>query len=457
MSAPRRSLRHLGNAEQGSAFHELVVAPTFTPELARPYRIPGTDIVLNPLQPQPDDEGMNAGNRASPAPTNTTSAVNDTDAFEDAVEATESKRLLYVHVTVEWKELPTKSARTASRLKQLHLSKLVSRPIDVLATTRVEFIPIALSAHGYDEVYVAGVANGPVMRIFWTGSPGGKAGASVIQYDDDWKIIKEKLGNVVKTSKKLDTVSVIFDLDTMEGFKQRSKRMHSPDPYESELSYGTRVPNADNFTPAQIALGAVIDRIKAAHFCKEHGTCFINGDLQHIEMNRFRLTMWGRAVESGQCAPEDPPPKELLSAWTGSSGTPSMSKPRGRTGPFPAQQLASTSTSDTTNLLLTTMMPVMAMMAQNMASNVPPPAPIVLPPASRSPPQASSPPPPIEDDLDVFMDAFRRAKNTPDAVVDAAKTGLRDARYTPDILSESSVSSERLMELTGLAEGRFIN
>ena len=31
----------------GSAFHELVVLPTFAPQLARPYRVPGMDTVYN--------------------------------------------------------------------------------------------------------------------------------------------------------------------------------------------------------------------------------------------------------------------------------------------------------------------------------------------------------------------------------------------------------------------------
>lgn len=36
-----------GAPTSGSAFHELVVLPTFAPHLARPYRVPGTDIVYN--------------------------------------------------------------------------------------------------------------------------------------------------------------------------------------------------------------------------------------------------------------------------------------------------------------------------------------------------------------------------------------------------------------------------
>lgn len=149
----------------------------------------------------------------------------------------------------------------------------------------------------------------------------------------------------------------------------------------------------------------------------------------------------------------DPPPKELLTAWTGaiSSGA-STSKPRGRTGALPAQHLAtsSASTSDTATLLLTSMVPaVMAMMTQNLAGNLP----RTLPAPPRSPAIPSSPPPAIEDDLDIFMDAFRRAKRIPANIIDDATARLRDGRYTPDILCEASVTTERLTELTSLAEG----
>ncbi|KAJ7265796.1 hypothetical protein C8J57DRAFT_1511552 [Mycena rebaudengoi] len=415
-NAPRslRNPRHLG---QGTAFHELVVVPTYMPDLTRPYHVPGSDLSVNPPAVDRIDAASNVSSSIGSGADQDSSTSESPAGSDD----TEKPRLLFVHVTMEWTERG-KSTRTNTRTKKMHQSKLVAMPVDVFSVSRVAFIPIALSAHGYDEVYVAGVASGPAMRVFWSGSPGGKGGATAVLYDKDWEILIQKLAKVVKTSKKLDTVSVIFDLETMEGFKQRHKRIHSPDPYESELSYGARVPNADDCTPAQLALGAAIDEIKAAHSCVEHGTCFINGDLQHLEMNRFRLNAWGQAVVSGYCKAGNPPPKELPQPGT------------------------STSAAETTNLLL-------AMMAQNMAtSNHSTPAPFAPPPA-RSPLPPSSPPPAIEDDLDAFMDAFSRAKNMPDVVIDAAKIGLRDACYTPDILCEPSITFERLKDLTGLAEG----
>ncbi|KAJ7787314.1 hypothetical protein B0H14DRAFT_3580520 [Mycena olivaceomarginata] len=373
---PRRSVRNPGNPGQGTAFHELVVVPTFTPELARPYQVPGGDLIIHPQVPQ-------GGIPAGPVPVSGASSSAQIDPSLLNADDNIEKRLLYIHVTLEWTERSGKSTRNNARSKKMHESKLVSTAVDVVSTSRVAFVPIALGAHGYADAYVAGIASGPGMRIFWTGSPGGKGGATVVLFDQDWQIVVQKLGAAMKASKRLDTISIIFNLDEMEGWKQRKRvwiysmpriifssyfRFIPPMPM-SRNSYGSRVPNTENCTPAQVALGGAIDEIKAAHSCVEHGgTCFIDGDLRHMEMNRFRLGMWGQAVLAGKCEPTDPPSQDLVTSWNGgTSSNLSRPKPRGRSGPNPAQQVASSSTSDTTNLLLTTMVPVMAMMAQNMA------------------------------------------------------------------------------------------
>ncbi|KAJ7152068.1 hypothetical protein C8R46DRAFT_1303587 [Mycena filopes] len=441
MSGGRRSLHTPLAAAQGSAFHEIIVVPTFVPHLAQPYQIPGTDNTINPIVPNgkpfyhfvslshslpATDAGANpAGDAAFGTP-----PLSDDER--------ENGREFFVHVTLEWTE-PRKGVRGSRAPKKLHESKLVSTAVQVTSMSRVEFVPIAL-------------ASGPPMRIYWTGSPsnqpsGGKGGATVVVFDKDWEIVVQKLNN---TGKKLDTISVMFDLDAMEGFKQRSKRVHSPDPlFDTELSYGGRVPHIDGATPAQLAMGAAIDQIKAAHAYVTHGCCFVDAQGRHHEMNRFRLQAWGQAVVSGVCVANASPPAQLFSAWTGTVGHAAapVAKARGRTGPFPAYQTPSSSSS--TDILVTTMVPVLAMMAQNMANNGGPSA----PPTQRSPARASSPPPAIEEELDVFMWAFRRAKNISNAAIDHATQQLRDARYTPDILSEDSVTVNRLTELTDLAEG----
>ena len=47
MTYRTRNRTRLDDPTQGSAFHELVVLPTLAPHLARPYHVPGTDIVYN--------------------------------------------------------------------------------------------------------------------------------------------------------------------------------------------------------------------------------------------------------------------------------------------------------------------------------------------------------------------------------------------------------------------------
>ncbi|KAJ7640204.1 hypothetical protein B0H17DRAFT_1149057 [Mycena rosella] len=298
-----------------------------------------------------------------PAPSNATSET--AGAFEKPiVEA----RLLYVHVTVEWTER--------------------AKPIDVLATSPVEFIPIALSAHEYQDTYIAGVESGPGIQVWWAGSWGGKSGAALVLFNDDWEIITAKLKAALELSKK-----------TRHWFQPMFEAC-SLDPYEPELTYGTRVRNSEHCTPAEIAL--------VRHLLHQRQLPAPQDELiSPLCVGSGHYT----TQASKQCTPSDPSPDALLTAWTGASTSASTSKPCGHTGPFPDQQppTASTSTSDTTNLLLTTMVPVMAMMAQNMASNIPrapAPTPLVLLIPPHSPMAASSPPPDIEDNLTVFMDAF---------------------------------------------------
>jgi len=50
------------------------------------------------------------------------------------------------------------------------------------------------------------------------------------------------------------------------------------------------------FSADQIAQAAVIDEIKGAWSCEEHGACFITKESEHVNLNRFRLSAWSTAV-----------------------------------------------------------------------------------------------------------------------------------------------------------------
>ena len=102
---------------------------------------------------------------------------------------------------------------------------------------------------------------------------------------------------------------------------------------------------------------------------------------------------------------------------------------------------------------MATMVPVMTMMAHNLTESMSKKS----KPSRESPPSSpvrkSSPPPPISDELELFLNAFSRAKQIPEDCLAIARERLHEARYMPDVIGTSFVEFARLKELTGLAEG----
>jgi hypothetical protein len=72
-----------------------------------------------------------------------------------------------VLVTFEWTE-QIKTVRS-SRPKKQSESKNTPDTINVLEMTHPEFATAALTAHGYQNVYIPGPTSGPRMQISWTG------------------------------------------------------------------------------------------------------------------------------------------------------------------------------------------------------------------------------------------------------------------------------------------------
>lgn len=71
-----------------------------------------------------------------------------------------------------------------------------------------------------------------------------------------------------------------------------------------------------------------------------------------------------------------------------------------------------------------------------------------------SSPQPSSPALAVKDELSIFLNSFGRAKGILANVIAEIGDRLADAHYSPDSLSEPSLTSDRLQELTGLPEGQ---
>jgi hypothetical protein len=146
---------------------------------------------------------------------------------------------------------------------------------------------------------------------------------------------------------------------------------------------------------------------------------------------------------------KDPPPPQLLLAWT--AGGTSVAKARGRSGPYPAlveQPAVPTPSADASVLIQAIMTPIVAALVNiphSLASSTPPAAQTI-------PALASSPPPMIDDDLSTCLQDFGASKNIAGDVIERAINGLSEVEYTPDGLRD--ITPNRLEELTGLAEGR---
>jgi len=144
-------------------------------------------------------------------------------------------------VTAEWLERGAKGTRGA-RMKKCAETKNTPDQITILGLTRADFVAAALSAHGLQNSYVAGSVSGPNMKILWSGSPcafisfllglfdtdlckhsGGKNGAPLIQDDQDWKTLQQQLCEHTVRSRNKASVFVVFDLETMEGYKNRKR------------------------------------------------------------------------------------------------------------------------------------------------------------------------------------------------------------------------------------------
>ncbi|KAF9471430.1 hypothetical protein BDN70DRAFT_571699 [Pholiota conissans] len=180
--------------------------------------------------------------------------------------------VFFVDATVESTERPEKPR--SARPKKCTETRNVPEPICVLNMSLSEFITAALAAHNFQNVYIPGAASGPGMRISWSGSTDGKSQAPVIQDDQDWKALQGQLeAHVSRPKSKLNTIAVTFDLDSMEGYKNR-KRALSPstmlDTNHHEMEHGSHVPRLDTYSQNQIALLRATEEIKAAWVCEEH-------------------------------------------------------------------------------------------------------------------------------------------------------------------------------------------
>ncbi|KAF7331364.1 hypothetical protein MKEN_00014200 [Mycena kentingensis (nom. inval.)] len=436
-----RTLFQPTNFQQGSAFHELVVAPTFLPQHAQPYWDPLSQHYINPATPF---HGVPA-----PAPAATAASPAAVPSGWVSVNA--------VVIRIEFEQPTTR--RGHSKPKTVEDPRITAEKGNVGAMTRQEFLDFALKPHGRDGVYRA-QDTGPGFKVYWagTGSIGGKKNAPLIRDESSWLAVRGQLVAVLGRSKNLSTIQAIFDLAAMDPFKFQN-RAHSVERADNhlELTFGTMVPNMANVSADAAALGAKVQEILAKHACLEdRGSCFIMEDGRHIPLNRFRVRPWAEACLISLATP-DAPTLDILQDWDANTistvPNPRAPKPRGRMGPGVAPTPAAASSDAAMAAVLATTQLASTMMAQlGQQSGAVTPR-IVA--AAPSPPR-SSPPPAVEDELDTFIERLRKSRNI--VLGEDAVEGLRKHGYSPDLLvpTNTRISDARLVELTALSEGEVM-
>ncbi|KAF7329562.1 hypothetical protein MKEN_00219100 [Mycena kentingensis (nom. inval.)] len=429
-NAPR-TLLHPTNHQQGTAFHELIVAPTYMPQHTQPYWDHFGQRFIDPMAPY----------QSGPAPAPATAAAVGPAAGPGPATGAGWVSVNAIVIRIEY-EAPT-GRRGQPKAKSVEDPRITTEKGNVGVMARQDFLDFALKPHGRDGVYCA-QDTGPEFKVYWqgAGSIGSKKTAPTIRDESSWIAVRDQLVAVLGRSKNLNSIYALFDLAAMEPFKSQKRALSVERLDNVELTFGTRVPNMAYVSDDDAATAAKMQEILAAHPCAEHqAACFILESGKHVTLNRFRVRPWAKACLLFLATP-DAPPLEILREWDETMPvipTGRISKPRGRTGTpltvaepsgsFDAAMAAVAATAQ----LATAMMAKFGQQGDAAAPRVA---------AAPSPPPArSSPPPSIADELDDFVAGLRTARN-----------------LTPDLLTErnSRLTDARLMEMTGLNEGQVM-
>ncbi|KAG2046309.1 hypothetical protein BDR06DRAFT_1014292 [Suillus hirtellus] len=125
---------------------------------------------------------------------------------------------------------PEKTARGAKLvIKKFKTVKSVHNVLEDI--TRTTFMEKFLAIHGCADQYSPGVHYGPGFKLSWTGSPGGKSGATTIENDHDFNVAISAL-----MKKKKDACAHHFHTEAADQDQ------------DEELAYGTKAPRFDTFS-----------------------------------------------------------------------------------------------------------------------------------------------------------------------------------------------------------------
>ncbi|EUC63107.1 hypothetical protein RSOL_479280, partial [Rhizoctonia solani AG-3 Rhs1AP] len=356
--------------------------------------------------------------------------------------------------------------------KKDHVVKSDRMRLDTM--TRYEVATACLSVHNLEDEYRASKVLGFKFKMWWTGSSGGKSGASTIETDADYEIARDQLLASKRSSKDM-VVFISFDTDQMDAFRRVHKRPGPSDLVDATVDLrgsgvGTKVPRlAEMDAPSQLHSEQIL-KLKETHQCEEHrgehgepGFCYVAPNGAHIGLNMRRFAIWGAAIAAGDATRHVPP---NVPEFDGPHGLgPTTTRPRGRGSATQAAPVAAppTSPSNPSSIFIAALLPLILSLTQ---SAIPRPlAPVPAPVASildntssTIEPLSELPEPGIATSFPFLpthtMECILAFKDEVGVdIID--KLGVLDHRdLTPNIIHE--VPHEHLAGILGLSEGKAI-
>lgn len=364
----------------------------------------------------------------------TTKVSDDETCYE--TDKDDKAKTISLHVTCI-KQVPSgRNGKTKAESSARTITLDVNDAVD-----RMKLGTTALTAHRLQHKYqtLPDTAQGGFpYKAHYQGSPGGKAGAVTIMEDSDF----DRLWSSFTASGK-QLLYVSFELAGMERYVKLNADASPAISAPGTSSTGAPAVSQDagKYAPQDRTIQSAMKMIEDRWGCKKKthtGVCV--PDPEHPDQcRRFNIPMvkvWGLGYLDGKFT-LDTPPEELLQS------APSVKQPRSQRGS--QQDEPRLSSQD----LLTALV-------LGMRQPQPPAAPPAAPPVARPPsPQlrSSSPPAPDDDELFIALAAFGKKRKLAGDQITHAYQQFRAVGYAPDSFDGTTVTLDRVQQLSGFNEG----
>ncbi|KAJ2932453.1 hypothetical protein H1R20_g4638, partial [Candolleomyces eurysporus] len=334
--------------------------------------------------------------------------------------------------------------------------------INIHNTNCVQFITAALQAHSLNHTFSPGTVSGPPIKLYWTGSAGGKTNAASILKEEDFDINRQALFR----KKSKPEVTVEFSANNLEPFRIQATASQAlaegPMDENQELAYGTQVPQISSFNTTTQMHGLYILELKKKWKCEKHlgehgdsGHCYVSADGSHIRLNGYRLKLWAAAWAAGDATKHAPPNIDAFDGDRSTDGPAFRARGRGQRSDAGVEGGAATGTSnDLVAMLVGALLPTLGRKRARSESASPRARPDFRTPARASTSTLLLPMSPLPSpgsELNACLTAFL-AKQGIDFLV--YETALSSLDLTPDIIAVATDSL--LMDVLGATIGKVL-